>query len=66
MNPEFEEWLEEMLSNFFADSDDDREIAEMIARDAYKLGLNRGFGCVMDKTLMEEVNQELQVLNKDD
>lgn len=61
MNPKFEEWFEEMVNEFEID-----EVGQSLIRDAYKLGLNRGFASVMDTKVAEEVCMELQILNKDD
>lgn len=52
MNPEFEEWLEVFAGNEEFD-------VEFVAREAYKLGLRRGYDAQMDSKLSAEVAAEL-------
>jgi len=62
MNAEFEEWVEEMLD---AESNGDVD-TEFVVREAYKIGLQRGYDCSVDTKSYSEVSIELSELNKED
>jgi hypothetical protein len=62
VNAEFEEWFDEMVNQFELDEDE-----QYVVREAYKLGLNRGFNADSDNPdLLREVLSELEELNKEE